>query len=53
VIFGELVLLLAAMRNRTYQASVVEEGSDIDVKAHIKDEENLLFKDGKRFSVSN
>lgn len=53
IMYGELVLLLAAMWNRAYQAAVVEEGPDIDVIAHVEDEKDLLFKDERRFPVSN
>ncbi|QKX58321.1 uncharacterized protein TRUGW13939_05443 [Talaromyces rugulosus] len=52
MMYGELVLLIAAMINRAYQAAVVDEVPDKeDVVAHIEREEDLLFKDEKSFPV--
>lgn len=49
MMFGELVLIIAAMRNRAYQPTVVDES---DEEANIKDEGDLLFKEENRFPVS-
>lgn len=52
MMYGELLLLVAAMINRAYQAATVDELPETQyVVPHLETEEDLLFKNEKRFPV--
>lgn len=53
IMLGELKLILAAMRDRAYQPSAVEELEKGFIDAILRDDTDLVFKDECKFPVSN
>jgi hypothetical protein len=52
IMLGELMLILAAMRNRAFQASLVQKGEEGVIEAIIRYDSDLLFNSERKFPVS-